>query len=239
MSAIDLKTLLGVAIRNERSAQRISQEELAYRAGLHRTYLSDVERGARNPSIESIAKLAAALQISISQLFEKASNGNVLPRQVEILLIEDNANDVALTLRAFKQAHLTNPVHVLSDGEQALDFFFKGKTLAQPLTGDGSYIILLDLNLPKVSGIEVLTQIKGDKRTRNIPVIILTASNQDKDVIACRRLGCNEYIVKPVGFQNFSQIVPQFSLGWTLVRNGSRRRKNSKLSYSVPSACLP
>src|ERR1700686_2447630 len=109
MATIDLKALLGMAIKTERSVLGISQEELAHRAGLHRTYLSDVERGARNPSIESIEKLARALELSVATLFERAGNGNSATQTVEILLVEDNPRDTELTRHAFKRANITNP----------------------------------------------------------------------------------------------------------------------------------
>lgn len=222
-----MKTGLGAAIKRERSLLRISQEELAQRAGLHRTYVSDVERGTRNPSIESVQKLAAALKISISKLFEqvgqRAASAN---RVVEIVLIEDNPNDIELTVRAFKKAHITNPVHVLRDGQEALDFIFAAVQAGDPAVH--SLVILLDLNLPKVSGLDVLARIKANTRTRDIPVVVLTASDKDRDMIACRRLGCDEYIVKPVGFENFSQITPHFRLGWMLVTNGAVNKNESR-----------
>src|ERR1700757_4358412 len=176
MATIDLKGLLGAAIRSHRSTLGISQEELAYRAGLHRTYVSDVERGARNPSVESIEKLAGALQTSVSILFERAGDG--IRQAVEILLVEDSPQDVDLTLHAFKRANITNPVHVLRDGGDALDFIFgTGRYTHRPAPVNAAQVVLLDLNLPKKNGIEVLERIKNDKRTRHIPVIILTASN--------------------------------------------------------------
>src|ERR1700739_3591217 len=103
MATIDLKSFLGIAIRTQRTALGISQEELAYRAGLHRTYVSDLERGARNPSIESIEKLAGALQISVSKLFASTGNGTSSRQMVELLLVEDDPTDVELTVRAFEK----------------------------------------------------------------------------------------------------------------------------------------
>src|SRR5258708_40342087 len=98
MATIDFKTLLGMAIKTQRASLGISQEELAYRAGLHRTYISDLERGARNPSIESIEKLAGALQVSVSKLFDSVGDGSGSPPTVEILLVGDNPRDVDLNL---------------------------------------------------------------------------------------------------------------------------------------------
>jgi|SRR5713226_4400066 len=210
MAAIDLKRLLGATIRSERSALGISQEELAYRAGLHRTYISDVERGARNPSIGSIEKLASALEISVSMLFEQAG--------MEILLVEDDPRDVQLTLRAFEKAKITNPVHVVRDGVEALDFIFATGPYAHRHSARRPQIILLDLNLQKKSGIEVLRRIKANETTRDIAVIVLTASNRERDIAECRRLGAFAYIVKPVEFQNFSEVTARLNLAWTLVK---------------------
>ncbi|MDB6148166.1 MAG: hypothetical protein JWO45_1830 [Spartobacteria bacterium] len=215
---IDLKILLGATIKSQRSALGISQEQLARRAGLHRTYLSDVERGARNPSILSIEKLAGALDMSVSSLFAQADNGRQPKQLVDILLVEDNLQDVDLTLRGFEQVKITNPVHVVRDGLEALDFVFATGSYSHRRNVRSPQIILLDLNLPKRSGLEVLQQIKGNEKTRDIPVIVMTASNQDRNIAECRRLGVDLYIVKPVGFQNFSEVTARLSLGWTLIK---------------------
>jgi two-component system, response regulator len=218
--AAELKILLGNAIKSTRSALGISQEELAARAGLHRTYVSDVERGVRNPSIESVEKLAAALELSLPTLFEKTANkGN---RFVEMLLVEDNPRDVEMTVRAFKKARLANPIHVARDGAEALDFLFAEGQYADRKGLPLPEVILLDLHLPKKSGIEVLRQIKADERTRHIAVVILTVSNRNRDITACRRLGAESYIVKPVDFRNFSEVTTRLSLSWMLIKpNGS------------------
>lgn len=217
MATIDLKALLGMAIKTERIVLGFSQEELAERAGLHRTYVSDLERGARNPSIASIEKLAQALKLSVSALFERTGDGTS-SEFVEILLVEDDPNDVELTKLAFEKARITNPLHVVGDGAEALDFLF----------GTGAYqhrnyaalpqIVLLDLKLPKKSGLEVLRRIKADKLTKDIAVIVLTVSKRDRDIAECRRLGVETYLIKPVGFQNFSEVTSTLDLAWTLVK---------------------
>jgi two-component system response regulator len=125
---------------------------------------------------------------------------------------------VDLTLRAFKRARIANPVHVAADGIEALDFIFARGAHAgrqdKPLPG----VILLDLKLPKIDGLEVLRRIRQDERTRNIPVVILTASKFAGDHAECRRLGITSYIVKPVDFRNFSEVTPQLQFDWKLVR---------------------
>lgn len=136
---------------------------------------------------------------------------------VEILLVEDNPNDVELALHAFRKNNLSNRVQVVRDGEEALDFLFcRGKWDGRDRQ-DGPRIILLDLKLPKVDGIEVLRQIKGDESTRATPVIVLTSSSEEPDIDECYRLGVNSYIVKPVDFDQFTQSVAQLGLYWLLL----------------------
>ena len=220
--AVDLKLLLGNAIKEQRYALGISQEELASRAGLHRTYVSEVERGERNPSIVSIEKLAHALEVSFTSLFERTGQPSGARKAVEILLVEDNPIDVELTKNAFKNAQITNPLHVVNNGEAALDYVFAKGSHTDRLKARPPQLILLDLNLPKKSGLEVLREIKGDTRTQKIPVIILTISDRDQDIDECRRLGAETYIVKPVSFQNFSKVTSVLSLSWVLVEpNGT------------------
>jgi len=203
----------------------ISQEELAERAELHRTYVSDVERGARNLSLESINRLARALDISVAALFpthprHPGPTQLVRPSNwlgVNILLVEDNADDVMLTQRAFEQARLTNHVAIAADGEAALEYLF-GRPPGNESRAIQPQLILLDLNLPKVSGVEVLRRIKGDKRTRAIPVIVLTVSQMFSDMEECKRLGADAYLVKPVNFQRLSQVTPLVNLDWRLLK---------------------
>jgi two-component system response regulator len=215
----DFKSSLGYAIRKARSEQHITQEELADRAGLQRTYVSDVERGRRNISLESIEKLAKALKLSISKLFARMGKGATHNPLVEILMVEDTPSDVELTVHSFREAKITNVLHVARDGAEALDFLFATGAWEHrqnlPLPG----VILLDLNLPKVDGLEVLRRIKEDRRMRNIPVIVLTASKDDRDIAACLALGAENYIVKPVDFQSFSKVTPHLELEWVLVRS--------------------
>ena len=210
MSESNAAVVFGRTVRRHRFELGISQEELADRADLHRTYISDVELGTRNVSLKCIAKLARALNLSVPNLFSRADAGSGPDRVVEMLLIEDNPRDVELTLRAFWIAKITNVVNVARDGVEALEYLLGPKDRHLP------GVILLDLFLPKVDGLEVLRQIRKDKRTRKIPVIVLTSSNRDSDVVECRRLGVDNYIVKPVGFQNFSDITPALGLTWTL-----------------------
>jgi CheY-like chemotaxis protein len=217
MRVTDLKQLFGTAVKAKRAALRISQEELAGRSGLHRTYISDVERGARNLSLESIEKLAHALDLSVSGLFTEAGNGKD-QRSVEILLVEDRADDIELTLRAFRKARFTNPTHVVRDGAEALDFLFATGRYSYRAEAPLPGVILLDLDLPKVSGMEVLRRIRVDTRTRRIPVVVLTVSRDYADAAECRQLGVETYLIKPVSFRSFSEVTPHLQFEWTLVK---------------------
>ena len=226
MLTIDVKKVFGVSVRGRRNHLGISQEELAERANLHRTYVSDVERGTRNLSLDSIGRLARALEVSISALFPQPElpNGRTTADNgrgrdwVDILLVEDNADDAELALNAFKKARFSNRVHVVKDGVEALDYIFcKGKYARRPF-GNQPQVVLLDLNLPRLSGMEVLRRIKADARTRHMPVVILTISDDDYDIAECRRLGAENYIVKPVDFQSLSRATPKLNLDWVLLK---------------------
>jgi two-component system, response regulator len=136
---------------------------------------------------------------------------------IEILLVEDNPKDVELTLRAFGRANLTNRIHVARDGAEALEFLFCEGPHAARRIEDGPKVILLDLKLPKVDGLEVLQRIKGDPRTRAMPVVVLTSSREQSDVVESYDLGVNSYIVKPVNFEQFLSAVQQLGLYWLLI----------------------
>lgn len=139
------------------------------------------------------------------------------PDTVELLLIEDNPNDAELTLRALKKRNLTNSLFVVEDGAEALDFMFaRGKYIQRDATHFPK-VILLDLKLPKVSGLEVLKTIKNDPQTRTIPIIIVTSSAEDPDIKAAYDLGANSYVVKPVDFDQFSEAMSNLGFYWLLL----------------------
>ncbi len=137
-------------------------------------------------------------------------------KDVEILLVEDNPHDVELTLRALNKHHLANNVHVAKDGAEALDFLFTTGPFAGE-TPNQLKVILLDLKLPKVSGLEVLQKLKSDDRTKSIPVVVLTSSHEDRDIQECYNLGVNSYVVKPVEFDAFAKTVVDLGFYWLLV----------------------
>lgn len=132
-----------------------------------------------------------------------------------ILLVEDNANDVELTLHALREHHLADPIQVVHDGAEALDFVFRTGAYAgrkgQPR------VILLDLKLPKVNGLEVLERIKSHPHTRSIPVVVLTSSSEERDILESYRRGANSYVVKPVDFDRFRDTVQQLKRYWLLL----------------------
>jgi CheY-like chemotaxis protein len=141
---------------------------------------------------------------------------------VEILLVEDNPNDGELTLRALKKHNLANQVFWAKDGAEALEFIFATGAYAGRDLDRKPKVILLDLKLPKVDGLEVLRQLKADERTRAIPIVMLTSSREERDVIESYLHGVNSYIVKPVEFDKFMQAVSELGLYWLLLNQSPR-----------------
>jgi two-component system, response regulator len=136
---------------------------------------------------------------------------------VDILMVEDNPDDEQLTLRAFAKNHLTNKIHVVRDGQEALDYVFcKGK-YADRNIANHPHVILLDIKLPLIDGIEVLRRIKADERTKTIPVVMLTSSHEERDLVETYRLGVNSYIVKPVDFEQFTDSARSLGMYWLLL----------------------
>ncbi len=134
-----------------------------------------------------------------------------------ILLVEDNPDDVKLTLRALKKSNILNTVTVVSDGVEALDYLFGTGAYEGRDTSDMPQLILLDLNMPRLGGIEVLQRMRADERTRLIPVVVLTTSTEDADKIESYSLGANSYVRKPVDFDQFARAVQQLGLYWLVL----------------------
>jgi len=151
------------------------------------------------------------VQLNVSE------GGELLTNEVEILLVEDNPNDVKLTIRALKKNNFSNKIHVVIDGEEALNFIFARNKYSDRSINDVPKVILLDLKLPKVDGLEVLKEIKNDERTKKIPVIILTSSREESDIIKSYQLGANSYIVKPVDFEKFVSAIADIGMYWLLL----------------------
>jgi len=138
-------------------------------------------------------------------------------KEVEILLVEDNPTDAELAMRALKKQNFANNLVWVKDGAEALDFIFATGVYSQRSVTNGPKVILLDLRLPKVDGMEVLRRVKSDERTRTIPVVVLTSSKEDRDVAESYQLGVNSYISKPVEFDEFAKTVAELGMYWLLV----------------------
>ncbi len=142
-----------------------------------------------------------------------------MPEGLEVVLVEDDPNDVELTRHAFAENNLVNHLEVLRDGAEALDFFFGEGAYAGRRVDDRPRVILLDLKLPKVDGLEVLRRLKAEPRTQTIPVVVLTSSKLERDVAESYETGVNSYIVKPVDFEQFTEAVRQLGLYWLLLNH--------------------
>jgi two-component system response regulator len=140
-------------------------------------------------------------------------------QRADILLVEDNPNDVKLTLHAFERANLANSVHVARDGVEALEFLFGGASNPDEKIPRRPKLVLLDLKLPRVDGHEVLKRIKSDPRTSGIPVVVLTSSSEERDVMKTYDLGANSYIVKPVDFEQFTEAVRDIGKYWLVINH--------------------
>jgi len=140
-----------------------------------------------------------------------------LIEEVEILLVEDNATDAELAMRALKKHNLANKLIWVKDGAEALDFLFATGSYAERKVNEIPKLVLLDLRLPKVDGLEVLAKMKADDRTKMIPVVVLTSSQEERDVIASYKAGVNSYISKPVEFESFVKTVSDLGLYWLLM----------------------
>ncbi len=136
---------------------------------------------------------------------------------VEILMVEDNPTDAELAMMALKEHNLANKLVWVKDGAEALDFLFATGVYANRTMESGPKVVLLDLRLPKVDGLEVLRRLKADERTRRIPVVVVTSSKEDRDVVASYDLGVNSYISKPVDFDEFSKVMSELGLYWLLI----------------------
>ncbi len=224
-----LQAKLGATINHFRSRLGVTQEELAWRSGMHRTYIADIERGGRNITLRIIAQLALALNVSVGALLTQAesdlvgliSNG-IEPGDYtmgEVLMVEDDPADVELALRALKRAKMANPIKVVRDGAEALAYLFATGEYAARTGAPLPQLILLDLMLPKVSGLDVLRRIKSDPVTKDIPVVVLSASHEDRNIAECARLGAENYLIKPVLFDNLCKVTARLQLRWALLKS--------------------
>ncbi len=144
-------------------------------------------------------------------------------KAVEILIVEDNPQDAELTIRAMRKNNLANNLYVVEDGEEALDFIFCKEKYANRSFAQPPKVIFLDLKLPKISGLEVLQQIKSNPLTKSMPVVMVTSSREDPDIRKAYELGVNSYVVKPVNFEDFLSAMSQTGLYWLLVNEPPNR----------------
>jgi CheY-like chemotaxis protein/DNA-binding XRE family transcriptional regulator len=224
----------GLVVREIRKERQLSQEELAGLSGLHRTYITDIERGTRNVSLKNITRIAQAVNISLPLMFtrfeeiahaeEKVKKSSVKQEEVqrnpvEILLVEDDQNFIELTLHMFRQWNIANMVHVVRTGPEALEFLF-----TDPSTDDRSgkvpKVILLDLNIPLVDGFAVLRQVRSNPLTHDIPVVVLTSSSLETDKARCHQLGVEEFLTKPVNVEAFSAVMKRLGFNLFLLEAG-------------------
>jgi CheY-like chemotaxis protein len=143
--------------------------------------------------------------------------------EIEIILVEDNPDDAALTMRAFKARNLFNRMVHLKNGQEAIDYIFNGVEFGGKKFDNHPKVILLDLKMPKINGMEVLEKIKSNEETKTIPVVVLTSSAEDPDIKKCYELGANSYIVKPVEFENFSKTVVDLGLYWLVINQTNNK----------------
>jgi two-component system response regulator len=142
-------------------------------------------------------------------------------QKVEILLVEDNPHDAEMTIRALKKANLANRLTHVKDGAEALDFIFARGPFSDRQIENRPKVILLDIKMPKVDGIEVLRQIKANETTKTIPVVIMTSSKEEQDIIASYNLGVNSYVVKPVDFEGFAKAVSELGFYWLITNQAA------------------
>lgn len=140
-----------------------------------------------------------------------------IPNEVEILLVEDNPNDLELTMRALKKNNLGNKVYAVKDGEEALEFIFATGQYSNRNINVPPKVIFLDLKLPKVNGLEVLKKVKSDEKTKTIPIVVITSSQETQDVKECYKLGVNSFIQKPIEFDNFVKAISDAGLYWLII----------------------
>lgn len=142
---------------------------------------------------------------------------NDMQNEVELLLVEDNPDHAEMTIRALERNNIANKITHLMDGEKALDFIFARGSYADRKVGHLPKVILLDLKMPKINGVEVIEVLKSDERTKKIPIVVLTSSGEDPDIQKCYNLGVNSYIVKPVQFEKFMKTVNDLGLYWLML----------------------
>ena len=158
---------------------------------------------------------------------------------MDILVVEDDPNDLELTVRSLRKAELPLTVHIARDGPEALDYLFCQGSFATPGAAPRPKLVLLDLKLPKLDGIEVLQALRADPRTRELPIVVMTSSRQQRDIDVCYRLGVNSYVVKPVDAQTFTESVQQVGAYWLRVNHAPQAAPGQPRSKKPPARDTP
>ncbi len=152
----------------------------------------------------------------------KQYNMETVIHNIEIILVEDSVEDASLVIRSLKKSNICNSIIHLQDGAEALDFMFARGLYVDRKVEDKPKLILLDLKMPKVDGLQVLRELKADDRTKSVPIVIMTSSREDRDLVECYRLGVNGYVVKPVSFDNFAKAVAELGIFWLMINQSPR-----------------
>lgn len=215
MPSSHLRQSFGQAIRNQRIEQAISQEELAERAGLHRTYVSDVERGVRNLSLGSIERLAQALNVTVAFLFSQVpTEAGATP--IDLMVVDSDRRGLESTLQMLRDSRIANTVHTAEDGTAALDLLFSPTNFIRTRIG----LILLSVQLAKIDGPEVARRIKADQRTQGIPVVFLANANSIPEPAECRRVGAAFALARPITANDLLRTTSQFGIECVLRGSG-------------------
>lgn len=222
----------GAVVRSQRLSAGLSQEELAHRSGLHRTYVTDVERGARNPSLNSIKKLSDALGMPLGGLFGLVEEADRREHQVsasshqesssqhepaEILVAAENSSDADTVIRVLGENNIASHIHAVRDGAEAMDYIFCTGAYKKRDFLKTPDLILLHLRLSKVDAFTILAKIRDNPLTRPIPVVALGAQS-DQDLARAQQHGVTEFIVAPFDFPKLAHASAQLGLQWMLVK---------------------
>lgn len=231
-----LRKFVGAAVRDMRLGQDLTQEELANRSGLHRTYITDVERGNRNISIESIEKIAGALRTPLSALFARSEElqgddggrsvrlmhhrSDRVDASVEILIAEEDRSFIDMTVHTFKNANVRNTVHTVHDGGEVLSFVHATGPYEKRASFPPPSLIIMDQHIPRGGALEVLERLRAHPSSREIPVIILTSSQSEANSLRKSGFAFVECVTKPVSVTDIGRVASAFGMQLMLV-NGS------------------
>ena len=216
----DLLSNLGSVVKERRQELGFSQEELAERSGLHRTYITDIERGVRNITLKSATKVADALELSLTSIFAKVERDHEFGSQeglesLGILLVDNDPHQLEFMTNALKENGVVNPIFRAKTGGEALELMLGPSQADKPRPG----VILIDLRLPDMNGFDVIRKLRSDARTKSIPVAVLSSSRSGEEDREGKALGVKAFITKPVYFSEFSVVMSQLGFRWLLTKH--------------------